>query len=111
MSLAQKKKVPEAMSTSAWVMDFFVAVRPVAEHWTTSYRIAQKQQIEKGLMMFRVIANDFHEEMESLLRFSQKGNGLKIAKEAFGPTYAGQDNPDQGATEDAQYNSTEVMAS
>jgi len=52
MSLAQKKKVPEALSTSAWVMDFFAAVRPIAEHWTTSYRITQKQQIENGLMMF-----------------------------------------------------------
>ena len=110
MSLAQKKKVPEAMSTSAWVMDFFVAIRPVAEHWTTLYRITQKQQIEKGLMTFRVIANDFREEMGSSLRFSQKGNGPKVAKGAFGPTYAGQDNPDQGATGDAQHNSAEVEA-
>ena len=60
--------------------------------------------------MFQVIANDFHEEMRSLLQFSQKGNGLKVAKGAFGPTYARQDNPDQGATGDAQHNSTEVEA-
>src|SRR5436305_8549448 len=61
-------------------------------------------------MTFRVIANDFREKMGSSLHFSQKGNGLKIAKGAFGPTYAGQDNPDQGATGDAQHNSTEVEA-
>ena len=75
ISLAQKKKVPEALSTSAWVMDFLLAVRPIAEHWMMSYRITQKQQIEKGLIMFRAIANDFHEEIGSMC-FGQKGRTL-----------------------------------
>src|SRR5438045_2471425 len=82
ISLAQKKKVPEALSTSAWVMDFLLAVRPIAEHWMMSYRITQKQQIEKGLIMFRAIANDFCEEIGSM-HFGQKGRTLpNIAKGA-----------------------------
>jgi hypothetical protein len=97
------------LSTTAWITDFLLAVRPIAEHWTTSYRITQKKQIEKGLITFREIANDFREEIGSM-RFGQKGRTLpNIAKGAFGPSFAGQDNPDQDATGDAQ-NSVEVAA-
>ena len=92
------------MSTSAWVTDFLVAVRPVAEHWTTSYRITQEQQIDKGLVTFRAIANSFCTEI-GLMRFRVRRPS--IAKGAFGPLYAGQDNPDQDATRDAQHNSRE----
>ena len=109
ISLAQKKKVPEALSTTAWITDFLLAVRPIAEHWTTSYRITQKKQIEKGLITFREIANDFREEIGSM-RFGQKGRVPTIAKGAFGPSFAGQDNPDQDATGDAQRNSVEVAS-
>jgi hypothetical protein len=89
--LAYKKKVLEALSTPSWVTDFLVAVRPIAEHWTTSYRITQEQQIDKGLVTFRAIANSFRTEMGPM-RF---GIGRpSIAKGAFGPSYARQDNPD-----------------
>ena len=74
-----------------------------------SYRIIQKWQIEKGLITFREIANDFCEEIGSM-HFGQKRRVPNIAKGAFGPSFAGQDNPDQDATGDAQHNSVEVAA-
>jgi hypothetical protein len=107
MILAQQKKVPEAMSTSSWTIDFFVAVAPIAEQWTISYRITKQEQIEKSILSFRVLANDFREFMG--MRFSL-GRSPRVAKGAFGPTYAGQDTPDQSASGDAQLNGAEVAS-
>jgi hypothetical protein len=105
MVLAVEKKVPEALSTSAWTSDFFVAITPIAENWVTSYQITQQDKIDEGLLTFRKVAHDFREKMGNI-RISQ-GYGPRVAKGAFGPTYAGQDTPDQGTTEDAQKSSTE----
>ena len=96
ITLAQEKNIPEASSPVSWVTEFFTAVRPIAETWTTSYRVTQRQSIEKGLITYRDIAHDFREEMRSM-RFGLKGKLPNIAKGAFGPSYAGQDNPDQDA--------------
>jgi hypothetical protein len=107
MILAQQKKVPEAMSSSSWTTDFFGAVAPIAEQWMISYRITKQEQIEKSILSFRVLANDFREYMG--MRFSP-GRSPRVAKGAFGPTYAGQDTPDQSASGDAQLNSAEVAS-
>jgi hypothetical protein len=100
MLLAEEKKVPDALSTPIWTKEFFIAVAPIAEQWTSTFRMTHKMQIEKGLLTFRDVANDFRECIG--MRFSQKGIVPKVAKGAFGPTYAGQDTPDQSTIGDAQ---------
>jgi hypothetical protein len=97
---AQSKKVPEALYTAGWVTDFLVSVRPIADTWATSYTISKREQIEKGLITSLDLAHDFRQEMRS--RSGLKGRTPNIAKGAFGPSYAGQDNPDQDASGDAQ---------
>ena len=69
-----------------------------------SYRLIQEQAIEKGLIMYRDIANSFRKEI-SIMRF---GIGRSpIAKGAFGPSFAGQDDSGQGANSRDAQNSTE----
>jgi hypothetical protein len=34
MNLGRKKNVAEALNTSAWAIDFLIAVQPIAEQWT-----------------------------------------------------------------------------
>jgi hypothetical protein len=108
MLLAEEKKVPEALTTHIWTKEFFMAVAPIAEHWAT-FRMTHKMQIEKGLLTFRDVANDFREQMGTIRSTSQKGIVPKVAKGAFGPTYAGHDTPDQGTLGDAQ-DSAEVAS-
>jgi hypothetical protein len=60
ISLAQEKKVPEAMHSSEWFEDFAAAVKNTgADNWVTSYRMLHKQSIEAGNLSFRELANDF----------------------------------------------------
>jgi len=110
MLMAEEKNVPEVFITPIWTKEFFKAVIPIAEHWALTCKMTHKTQIEKGLLTFRDIANDFREYMGTMRISSQKGIVPKVAKGAFGPTYAGQDTPDQGAAEDAQSDSAEVVA-
>ena len=79
-----------------------MSVRPIANNWATSYRISKLEQIEKGSITSLDLAHNFCQEMSSQVCFGQKGRTPTIAKGAFGPSYAGQDNPDQDANGDAQ---------
>jgi hypothetical protein len=97
ISLAQEKKVPEAIHPSEWFEDFAAAVKNTGvENWVTSYRMLHKNDIEAGNLTFRELANDFGYEVRLT-----HGNGSRrtIAKGAFGPSFAGKDH--QLAAEDA----------
>jgi hypothetical protein len=100
MLLGKQNKTPEALSIRVWTKDFFKAIQPVAESWVIPMRVTYKAQIERGELTFRDLANDFREYMAT----SGPNQRIipKVAKGAFGPTYAGQDTPDQGTFEDAQ---------
>jgi hypothetical protein len=99
MLLGSQNQTPEALSIRVWTKDFFKAIQPIAESWVVPIRVTYKVQIERGELTFRDLANDFREYMG--MRFSQ-GRVPIVAKGAFGPTYAGQDTPDQSTLEDAQ---------
>jgi hypothetical protein len=105
IGLAQKKGVPETLAAYKWTTDFLRAVRPIAEHWATSYGLTQEQAIEKGLITYRDIANSFRKEM-STMRVGYTGRP-SIAKGAFGPSFAGQDDSGQGANNGDAQNSAE----
>jgi ferredoxin len=111
MLLAEEKSLPEVLTTPIWTKEFFAAMTPVANHWVTSIKISYKAQIEQGLLTFRDLANDFREYMESNTQIVNQRNNSKVAKGVFGPTYAGQDTPDQSTPEDAQDRSAEVATS
>jgi hypothetical protein len=102
MLLAIRMKVPEAISIRVWTKDFFYAISPIASSWVTTSRMIYKTQIEQGTLIFRDLANDFREHMASDVH--NQRIIPRVAKGAFGPSYAGQDTPDQGTLEDAQGN-------
>ena len=64
ISLAQEKKVPEAIHSSEWFEDFAAVVKNTrADNWVMSYRMLHKQDIEAGSLTFRKLANDFSYEV------------------------------------------------
>ena len=64
ISLAQEKKVPEAIHSSEWFEDFAAVVKNTrADNWVMSYRMLHKQNIEAGNLTFRELVNDFSYEV------------------------------------------------
>lgn len=98
ISLAKEKKVPEALDTSGWVDDFLEAVRPIVGQWSSSYRMITK---DTKLLTFRDLSNAFRDEVERLYP-GGTGKVPKVSKGVFGPSFADQEDPDQGAAGDAQ---------
>ena len=65
IGFAKEKKVAEAQQSADWFADFAIAVKPFMEQWVTVYRIVKREQIEKGTLSYRTVANDFREEVRS----------------------------------------------
>lgn len=97
ISNAQQKDVPDTKHPVEWVADFLNVVRPFREQWAVTYKMFKRQDIEDGTLTYRELANDFREEVRSS-RLKQ-GSTPTIAKGAFGPSFADQD--DQRAAVDA----------
>lgn len=76
-----------------WVADFLTAIRPLKEHWARTYKMIRQQEIENGTLTYRELARDFREEVAST------PSKQLVAKGAFGPSFADQD--DQRAGVDA----------
>ncbi|KAK4207967.1 hypothetical protein QBC37DRAFT_85266 [Rhypophila decipiens] len=92
IAMAQRKGVPEALTTKTWLYDFLDAVKPVLGHWVTSYKLSIPKSAQLTLN-YRAVANDFREEV----RQSTKARipvGSRIAKGSFGPSFAGKEAKD-----------------
>lgn len=88
MATAQRRGVPEALTTKTWLSDFLDAVKPILGHWVTSYKLSPKSA--QLTLNYRAVANDFREEV----RQSTKARipvGNRIAKGSFGPSFAGKE--------------------
>jgi len=97
ISNAHQKGVPETMHSVEWVTDFLNVMRPYMEQWVVTYKLIKKRDIEDGTLSYRELANDFREEVRSARQ--KQGSYPTIAKGAFGPSFADQD--DQRAAVDA----------
>ncbi|KAK0631526.1 hypothetical protein B0T14DRAFT_597161 [Immersiella caudata] len=87
IAMAQRKGVPEALTTKTWFSDFLDAVKPILSHWVTSYKLIKSAQLT---LNYRAVANDFREEV----RQSTKARILvsnRIAKGSFSPSFAGKE--------------------
>ncbi|KAK0713453.1 hypothetical protein B0T26DRAFT_651675 [Lasiosphaeria miniovina] len=83
IAMAQRKGVPEALSTKTWLFDFLDAVKPTLGHWVTSYKLAKSAELT---LNYRAVANDFRKEV----RQSTKARipvGSRIAKGSVGPSF------------------------
>jgi hypothetical protein len=90
---AQQKEVPEAKDATAWTADFFTVMKPFYAQWVITYKMTRRHEIESGTLTFRELANDFRDEVKTAP--TQQG---RIAKGAFGPSFADQDDhPSTGA--------------
>ncbi|KAK3939363.1 hypothetical protein QBC46DRAFT_150174 [Diplogelasinospora grovesii] len=87
LSMAQRKKVPEAMTTRTWFHDFTDAVKPVMDNWVTAYKLAKQAQVGKLTLNYREVASDFREEVRQSTRARTPG-GYRVARGAFGPSFA-----------------------
>jgi len=90
VATAQRKGVPEALTTETWLYDFLDAVKPILGHWVTSYKLSKSAQLT---LDYRAVANDFREEV----RQSTKARipvGSRIAKGSFGPSFAAKEGKD-----------------
>ena len=98
MNLAKEKNIPEIQKSAFWFNDFVQAVKGAGwQNWCQSYKIHHKTEIEKNELSYRVVSNDFGQEIRSQVF----GPTRTIAKGAFGPTYSGdqaeaEDKVDQG---------------
>jgi len=84
--MAQRKGVPEALTTKTWFHDFLDAVKPILGNWATSYKLS-KATTARLTLNYRAVPNDFREEV----RQSTKARitvGNRIAKGSFGPSFA-----------------------
>jgi hypothetical protein len=79
ISEAQRKKVPEALTTSTWFSDFLDAVRPAFHYWTLPYEFTKRQEVEQLTLNYLTVANDFRKEVRQ---------ARKIVRGAFGPSFA-----------------------
>ncbi|KAK3343404.1 hypothetical protein B0T25DRAFT_614395, partial [Lasiosphaeria hispida] len=83
ISTAQRKGVPEALSTRSWFNDFTDAVKPIMDHWVTPYRLFKEKKGKQLTLNYLEVANDFREEVRQARRI--------VARGAFGPSFAGKE--------------------
>lgn len=76
--MAQRKEVPEALTTKTWLSDFLDAVKPIYGSWVTSYKFFKATQLT---LSYREVANDFREEV-------RQARKAKLTRGAFGPSFA-----------------------
>lgn len=66
LSAAQDKDVGDVRDVSSWAKDFFKKTNPFLDVWTRNYRLSKQDDIRKGNLSFRQLANDFREEVETM---------------------------------------------
>jgi hypothetical protein len=86
MTEAKEKKVVATTRVSEWFEDFLTAVKDVDPIWAKAYGITKDPQVDNDSLDFHTVANDLRKMA------SQSFPAMaKIAKGAFGPSFAGKE--------------------
>jgi hypothetical protein len=95
VTLAKRKKVPEAEHSNIWFEDFSLAIRGFMKEWIVSYEMLHAKEIEDGTLTFRKLANDLRKELLKGYTTQTPKAGRVVAKGAFGPSFADLDDTEQ----------------
>lgn len=94
MTLAEKTGIPETAKAGYWFRDFIKALSQIYDNWATPYAVQKRPEAKNGTLEYRTVSNDFRDHIRDIN--NQKTR--KVARGAFGPTFAGQpDEPDDQA--------------
>jgi hypothetical protein len=95
VTLAKRKKVPEAQHSNIWFEDFSHAIRGFMKEWAVSYEMLNRKEIENGTLTFRTLANELRKELLMSSTQPQTPRGRVVAKGAFGPSFAESEDTEQ----------------
>ena len=82
MSDGIEKDLLETQKVNSWFDDFTIAVQQVLPNWATLYIMVKGDEVDRGTLTYRTLANDFRKEIRSR---AKGGKGFKPG--AFGPIY------------------------
>jgi hypothetical protein len=73
-----------AKDVDEWFNDFLNAVNSLEPLWTKAYRLTKSDEVEKGTLSYRTLANDFR---KAVLASRTDAKPSRVAKGSFGLTF------------------------
>jgi hypothetical protein len=87
---AQNRNVGDAADVTAWATDFLSAIQDLQPMWATSYKLSNRDKINKGTLTVQELSNDFREHIRTNPPPKFKGS-----RGAFGTTtFNGEEDDD-----------------
>lgn len=98
MAKGSDREILFAKDVDEWFNDFLNAVNTLEPLWTKAYRLTKSEEVEKGTLSYRTLANDFRKAVQAS-RTDAKPS--RVAKGSFGPTFAQQHAEEETYASDA----------